>query len=218
MYVFAFIALALQTAPERQLDLRYLDCVTLVENNAEIGRIAAQQWADAGGGAPAQHCLAIADLANDLPKLAAARLQTTADRADAGDDGERARIYSQAAEAWLIAEQPDEAEKAIDLAFGLAPDAVELLLIAAEIYEAQNRSQKVIDAVSAAETQGYGSVKGFVMRARAYYAFGDLYAAADDVVAALSSDPYNVDALVLRGNIQQAGIVIDVEYGDTLKK
>ena len=88
-------------APEEQLDPRYADCVQLLDADLDLGRVAAQQWVDEGGGAEARHCLAVADLKAGFPKLAALRLEQIAQRKDAGDDYVRARIYSQAAEAWL---------------------------------------------------------------------------------------------------------------------
>ena len=37
--------------------------------------------------------------------------------------------------------------------------------------------------------------------------------AADDVVAALTIDPYNIDALTMRGELRQAGVEIEAYYG-----
>src|SRR5690606_19581999 len=85
------------------LSPRYADCIQFVEADLDIGRIAAQQWVSEGGGSEARHCLAIADLKAGFPKLSALRLEEIAQRKDAGDDYVRARVLSQAAEAWLVA-------------------------------------------------------------------------------------------------------------------
>lgn len=191
---------------------RYQDCISLVEADIEIGRIAAQQWVSEGGGSNARHCLAIADLKAGFPKLAAVRLEEVAERKDAGDDYMRARLYSQAAEAWLEAEEPQLAEDALKKAFQLTPQAGELHLTAAHVYAAQERWQAVIDAVDKAEEADFASAKTYVFRGKAYASLGNYQTAAQDVVNALSIDPVNVDALVLRGELQQAGIVIDVFY------
>jgi tetratricopeptide (TPR) repeat protein len=193
---------------------RYDDCIALVEGNLEAGRIAAQQWVTEGGGANARHCLAVADLKAGFPKLAAARLEEIVERKDAGDDFVRARILAQAAEAWLIAKENDYAEKALLRALELVPDSGELQLTAAKVYSAQERWQDVIDAVDAAETAGFVSAETYVLRGKAYYAFANYETAARDVVNALTIDPVNVDALVLRGELQQTGVVIEVSYGD----
>ena len=191
---------------------RYDDCVALVAADLDLGRLAAQQWVDEGGGADARHCLAVADLQAGFPKLAAVRLQDIAERKDAGDDLIRARLLSQSAEAWLEAEDPDRALDALNAAFELAPEAGELHLTAARVFTAQENWQGVIDAVGAAESAGFPTAETYVMRGRAHQAFGAFETAAQDVVNALTLDPVNVNALVLRGELQQAGVVIDVFY------
>lgn len=192
---------------------RYVDCLTLIEADLELGRRAAQQWASEGGGAPAQHCLALADLAAGFSKLSAARLEDLANRDDAGDELVRARILAQAGEAWVRAGETRQAERALDAAFALAPEAGELHLTAARIYAEDEEWQRVERAVTAAEESGFVSSDAYVLRGRAFAALGDFRAAADDVVNALTLDPVNIDALTLRGEIQQTGINIEVLYG-----
>lgn len=192
------------------LSPRYVDCVELLNADLELGRIAAQQWVSEGGGAEARHCLSVADLKAGFPKLAALRLEEIAQRKDAGDDYVRARLLSQAAQAWLVAEEPAYAEAALDQALALVPDSPELYLTAAKVYGAQRRWQDVINAVNTAEEDGFVSAETFVLRGRARYEFGAYENAANDVVAALSLDPKFIDALVLRGDLAQAGMKIDV--------
>ncbi len=208
--VAALCAVAVSPGPAAGQESRYHDCVALVEADLELGRTAARQWVDAGGGATARHCLAVADLKAGFPKLAAIRLQEVAARPDAGDAYVRSRILSQAATAWLEAEEPALAEKALDEAFALTPEAGELHLVAARVYGAQERWTAVVRAVKAAEAAGFAAADTFVLRGRAYAALGAYQTAAQDVVNALSLDPVNVDALVLRGELQQTGVVIDV--------
>ena len=208
----ALFAAQAADAPQEQLDPRYADCIQFVEADLELGRIAAQQWVDEGGGAEARHCLAVADLKAGFPKLAALRLQEIAQRKDAGDDYVRARLYEQAAEAWLAAGENAYAEEALDQARALVPDSAELQLTAAKVYAAQNRWKDVVEAVTAAEQGGFVSAETYVLRGRGRYIVGAHELAAEDVVAALTIDPVNVDALVLRGDLAQAGITIDVFF------
>ena len=200
---------AVVTLPETS---RYQECVALVEEDIAAGRRAAQQWVSEGGGSDARHCLALADLNAGFPKLAAARLEEIAQRKDGGDDFVRARVLAQAAEAWLKAEEVDQAERAVLEALSLVPDAAELQLTAAQVFAARAQWQNVINAVDAAEEAGIVSAETFVLRGRAYYSFGNYETAANDVVSALSIAPTNIDALLLRGDLQQTGIVIDVFY------
>lgn len=199
-------------APDEASD-RYLDCLVLIEEDAENGRRAAQIWAEEGGGANAQHCLAMADLAVGFTKLGAARLEDITLRKDAGDDLVRARLLAQAAEAWLKAEETENAANAIAAAFELAPDAGELHLTAASVHSAKGQYTRVIAAIDAAEQAGFVSVEGFIQRGKAKLAIGNAEAAAQDVVNALTLDPFNIDALTLRGDVQRAGVPIEVSLG-----
>ncbi len=226
MFIAAVIALLTPEAPflpaylasEVSAGARHQECVRLVVDDLEEGRLGAQRWASEGGGAPAQHCLAIADLAAGFPKLAAIRLRDLSERADAGDETARARVLAEAALAWLDAGETAEADEAIRAAKALAPALAELDFVAAKIYAADNRWQAAADAVSAAEKRGVKASETFVIRARAYRALGRDADAADDVVGALTLDPLNIDALTLRGELQQAGVKIEAYYGDGAPK
>lgn len=193
---------------------RYADCVKLIADDLEIGRRAAEAWASEGGGAPALHCLAIADLAAGFPKLAALRLTGISERADAGDARARARLLAEAALAFLDAGDAQQAEESVTAAKALAPDLPELDFVAAKAYAAGGKWQAATDAVTAAEDAGLKAPEAYVIRARAHRALGKDFDAADDVVSALTLNPYDLDALVLRGELQQAGVEIEAYYGD----
>ncbi len=210
----AFLAALAAVAEADPGKTRYEECVALVADDIEAGRAHAQQWAMLGGGPDARHCLAVADLAAGFPALSAARLEDLAERNDAGDDFIRARLLAEAAEAWLEAGKIGAAERAIAAAFDIVPDAGELHLTAAKVFAAGKRWQKASASVTAAEKAGFVSADAYVIRGRALAALGDYEAAAQDVVNALSLNPSNVDALVLRGDIQQTGVVIEVFLGD----
>ena len=205
-----FILSVAASLQSESIGTRYDDCKALVIADIELGRRAAQQWVQEGGGWNARHCLALADLDAGYPKLAAVRLTEIAERKDAGDDYVRARLYLQASEAWLKAGETDGAEEALDAALTLVPDSGELQLLAAKVYGAQDDWQRVRNAVDKAEAEGFVSAPTYVLRGRAYYNFGAYEDAAYDVVNALNIDPTNVDALVLRGDIQLTGVTIDV--------
>ncbi len=204
-----FDALALESAVERD---RYLDCVALVDADTERGRAAAEKWTAEGGGVAAHHCRAVADLASGFPRLAAIRLMQIVERADAGDILTRARFLEQAALAFMEAEAPEHALEALNEARRLAPNSGELSLTAGVVYAANEMWQATVDAVTAAEEQGFRSPAAFVARGRAHMALAKNLRAAEDVVAALKMDPFDLDALVLRGELQQLGVEIDANY------
>ena len=194
------------------LGSRYQDCLELVDEDLEIGRIAAEQWASEGGGSAALHCLAVAELADNRPRLAAVRLMQIAERPDAGDGLIRARYLEQATRAWLEAEELDHALDTIRQAQVLAPNSGELSLTAGLVFAERRRWQSTINAIDAAEREGFVTADGYVARGKANKALSKNVDAANDVVAALSIDPFHLDALVLRGELQQLGVSIDANY------
>ena len=219
------IALALLLTPEAPLmpafldriestSARYADCVQAIAGDLQTGRRAAERWATDGGGAPALHCLAIADLAAGFPKLAAVRLTEISERSDAGDARARARLLAEAALAWLDAGDPPQAEQSIAAARRLAPALPELDFVAAKAFAAGGKWQEAADAVGAAEDAGLKTPEAYLIRARAFRALGKNEEAAEDVVAALTLDPYDIDALTMRGELRQAGIEIEAYYGE----
>ena len=208
----AFNPFVPSTTQSTPLSSRYQDCIAMLEEDVEIGRIAASQWVTGGGGAPAQHCLAIADLRAGFPKLAAVRLTELTERKDAGDGLIRARYLEQASMAWLEAEEPGQALDTIKQAQILAPNSGELSLTAGLIYAKNEQWQATINSIDAAQAQGFQSVASLIARGNAFKALTKYREAADDVVAALSIDPFHLDALVLRGELQQLGVAIEANY------
>lgn len=193
---------------------RYAECISLLETDLAAGRLFARQWVDNGGGARARYCLARADHLAGFPALAAARLEMIATRDDAGDNMEKARLLSAASLMWLEAGRTDTAGQALEKAFSLAPDSAELRPAAARIHAARGNWQSVIDAVDAAVEAGLATPDLFVLRGEARMIQADYRAAADDVIRALTLDPENIDALLLRGRVQQTGIAIGVSIED----
>ena len=202
------------TLPPETASERYVDCLALVEIDLKMGRQAAQDWVQQGGGANAHHCLAMADLAAGFHRLGATRLFDISERRDAGDDFVRARLLAQSAEAWLKAENSDAALEMLTLARELAPESGDLSYIAARIYAADEKWHQSIAEANDAIAKGFKDPEIYITRARGHIAHGDHLRAADDVVSALTIDAYNIDALTLRGEIQQAGIEIEVFYGE----
>jgi len=194
------------------VDEQYRDCISLIAEDVEMGREGARNWAAEGGGAPAIHCQAVADLAAGYPRLAAVRLTKLSERADAGDTAARARILAQAALAWLESAEPAFAIEAADKAVSLAPNVGELRFVAAKAHAAAGSWEAAAAAATAAEESGIATAETYLIRAQARRALGKNTPAAEDVIAALKIDPFNLDALVLRGELIQAGVYIRANY------
>ncbi len=199
-----------QSESDETVRSAYQDCVALIAEDVEIGRIAAQQWALEGGGAAARHCLAVADLAAGFPRLAAVRLTELAERMPPDDVTARARINAEAALAWIDAREPAMAADAAGRALQFGSHLADVQIVAAKAYAEAERWQDAADAVTAAEEDGAATPEAYLIRARARRALLKPHDAAIDVVAALKLDPTNVDALVLRGELIQSGVDITV--------
>lgn len=191
-------------------DADHAACAALARKDPTAAAEVARRWSDQGGGAPAAHCLALADLAAGRPRLAAIRLAELAERSDSGDALVRARLFGQAALAFVEAEDMAGAEAALLAASPLAPNSGEIDLYAARVHVAAGRYQAAIDAVDRAERLQLVSPAGYVARARARVALQQLSEAAQDVVEALKLDSLNIDALTLRGDLSQQGVEIAV--------
>src|SRR6185437_6477481 len=96
------------------------------ETNPQAALARAKQWSNSGGGFDADHCVAMAlydmkqyaEAARAFEKLA--RSMTNEGLTD------QARIFDQAGQAWLVAEQPRSAKSAFDAALRLTPNDPDL--------------------------------------------------------------------------------------------
>ena len=192
------------------VDPDYRTCVAHVEADPKAGRTHALRWISDGGGAPAIHCAAVADLALDQPRLAAARLAPLADRTALTDPSLAARLYLQTAQAWALGGKETLALQAIDSAYSMAPAAAEVDLEAAPIYAELGRWGLVKRALDKADREAPLGTDALVLRGRAKLELADPAGAADDTRAALNLQPDNIAGLVLRGELAQLGHVIEV--------
>src|SRR5256885_17081911 len=83
----------------------YESCVAVIDRNPTEAFDTALAWRDRGGGLPAEHCAALALIALDEAGEAASRLGTLASRNDAGNVSERAKLLTEAGNAWRSEER-----------------------------------------------------------------------------------------------------------------
>ncbi len=113
---------------------RYGNCLMTASRSPDKGINEALVWRGEGGGAPARHCEAVGLFNIGEYAESAARLELIAEDMRYGrdmplKDGKRvvgtslmlASIWTQAANAWLMADEITRAEAAIDQALSLAP-------------------------------------------------------------------------------------------------
>lgn len=192
------------------LDTDYQTCIRRIYSNPAYGRQMALRWVSDGGGDPAMHCAAVAELANDLPRVAGARLAHLAEK-NAHDPALSAKLYIQAAESFAAGESEKQATSMIKAAYAAVPSSSEIDLVAVRVYALAEEWGKVVSITNRLESAVGLTPNYKLLRGKALIQGGKFEQAVPDIFAALQADPMNVDALVLRGELAQQGFHIDVE-------
>lgn len=180
----------------------YADCVAAIDKKADDAFENAMIWRDHGGGIAAEHCAALALIALDEPGEAASRLDQLAQRGDAGSTTERAALLSQAGNAWLLANQAENAETAFSAALKLTPGDPDIWIDRSRARAMRQDWANAEADLSKSLTLGAKKPEAYVLRASARVAQGDQLGYQSDIGAALSVDPTFPDALVERGIIK----------------
>jgi tetratricopeptide (TPR) repeat protein len=180
----------------------YADCVAAIKKKADDAFENAMIWRDHGGGIAAEHCAALALIALDEPGEAASRLDSLAQRRDAGSAAERAALLSQSGNAWLLASQAENAETAFSAAIKLTPADSEIWIDRARARAARQDWVNAEADLTKALALGNKRPETYVLRASARVAEGNELGYQSDIGAALSIDPTFPDALVERGIIK----------------
>jgi regulator of sirC expression with transglutaminase-like and TPR domain len=196
------LAVRAQQATQRSTvlqDAAYQDCLAAVRKNPEDGFAHAQLWQATGGGLPAQHCAALALVELKHYGDAADRLEKLLPLAEKQAPHLTVAILDQAANAWLLAEQPQRARQLLDIALKAAPDTPDLLIDRAMASAALNdyaAARKDLDiALSADPTRE----DALALRAAARRQTGDMSGALEDAETALAIQPRLPEALLERG-------------------
>jgi tetratricopeptide (TPR) repeat protein len=187
----------------------YDRCMKLARDDAAAARKLAQNWQARGGGHPAEHCFAVALIGAGQYKEAASRLEALAQAMAQAPPALRAEALGQAAQAWLLAGQPERAYDADSAALKLAAGGPELLLDRAEAAGAAGWYDKALADLDQVLQADPGRVDALIYRAAANRALGRLDAGFDDISTALKLAPESVAALLERGNIRSARGDID---------
>jgi tetratricopeptide (TPR) repeat protein len=137
-------------------------------------------------------------------ELGARRMLTNAEFAVTASDATRAIMYGQAGDAFLMASLPDRALTAFQRGRDFAPLDAGLALGAADAAQAAGRWDVVEDAASAAIELNADEARAWRHRSEARLEAGDLDAAESDMEEARRLDPDDIEALLLRGRINEA--------------
>ena len=193
----AFAAVPGDTLPADPVS--YQACIAAIDKKADDAFEMALAWRAHGGGLPAEHCAALALIALDEPGEAASRLETIAQRMDAGTAAERASLLAQSGNAWLLANQSENAEAAFSAALKLTSGDAEIWTDRARARAARQDWANAETDLTAALSHDKSRPEIYVLRASARQAQGNLAGYKSDIDAALAIDPTFPDALAERG-------------------
>jgi tetratricopeptide (TPR) repeat protein len=181
---------------------QYDRCLALLPSDPEGAQEMAESWSTAGGGDAAEHCLAQARVALGDPDDGATMLEEVAGRLK-GNGAERAAVYDQAAQAWLVAGEPARAFAAASHAVELTPEMPDLRVDRAMAAEQLGRWAEAVDDLTQALAAEPRRPDALVLRSTAQRHLGQIDLAQADIDAALALDPGDSEALLERGILKQ---------------
>ncbi len=193
-----FAATALAADPAIVANDRYQQCVAMTKTNPQGAYYQALAWHSSGGGSGAEHCGALALVQLGRYTEAAPKLDALAQEAGV-QPSQRAQIYDQAGNSWLLAEDARRAEASFSNALGFAASDVDIHADRARA-RAMLKDWNGADAdLSAALSRDADRSDLLVLRASARHAAGRKQEARADIDKALDIFPGYGDALVERG-------------------
>lgn len=196
----------------------YDDCVKLVKSDPAKADAAAAKWAsDGNGGAAAQHCRALALLAEGLKQPAATLLTSIAARDRELPNQVRAEIMLEAGRIYLDLADLKAGHKAVDEAMKLAKDKRPVLVLSAQLKAAANDWQGAAADLSKALDKGKPDADILVLRASARLHMRDLVGARADLAWAEELAPKDPTLWLEKGNLAEAAGKRDAAQAAWLK-
>lgn len=183
-------------------DARHYDqCMKRVQQSPEDGFEDALQWRDLGGGAAAQHCVAVAMLKLGRPGEAAERLEQLALAMRFQPAALRARVLGQAGQAWLEAGDFVRANAVLSSAIDLNPGDPDLFVDRSEALAIAKNYWEAIDDLNRAIDISPRNAEAFAFRAAAYRFVDSIDLALEDANRAVTLDPTLPEGFLERGII-----------------
>lgn len=178
-------------------------CVAEAETDPQAALARAKQWSNQGGGFDADHCVAMALYDMKRYAEAAAAFEKLARGMVKASPADQARVYDQAGQARLVADQPRAAKTDFDAALRLTPDNPEMLIDRSEALAGEHKYWNAIDDLNRASDLAPNRADIYVYRAAAYRALDELQMARLDIDRYLRLAPNNPVGLLERGNIRR---------------
>jgi tetratricopeptide (TPR) repeat protein len=161
-------------------------------------------WRSQSGASFAEQCIALARIANGDVSDGARRLAALASAPDAGDIDQRALLLAKAANAWLMIEQYDPALRALNVALGLKPAEVDLLIDRARALAGLAQWPQAQADLTLALSKRPTDALILRLRAETHVQMKNYDAADLDIAQALQLAPREVDGYVMRGRALEA--------------
>jgi len=178
---------------------RYTECMDLARNEPLKALPMAEKWKADGGGLGARHCVAIAMF--ESGKFVPAATQLEAIERDMGTDrpGVRAELLAQAGQAWMEANQAENAAAVQSRALDLKPGDAELWIDRGLSFAAMRSWPRAISDFDRALRIQPDRVEILILRAAAWRNAGDPAKALADADRVLKRAPDHSEALLERG-------------------
>lgn len=182
---------------------RYESCMQQARETPDRGLATALAWEEQGGGLRARHCAAVAMVGQNRFAEAAPELEAIAGAMGGTDQADKVRLYRQAGQVWMMAEDIDRAIAAQTRGLELAPDDLELLVDRGLTLSYRKQYWEALDDFNAAHEQApeRADILTFMGTAYRYLETYDL--AMELITEALNLEPDNPDALLERGILRR---------------
>lgn len=202
----ALLALLLSTVPVLAAapptdKARYEQCLSQANLNPAIALATAGKWSAEKGGAPAEHCSAVALVSLKRYAEGAAKLDALGGAPGMG--ALRPQLFDQAGNAWMLAGEIGKAIGSFQSALALSANDPDLYGDLARAQAMQGDWPSVESDLNAALAIQPRRADLLVLRASARGAQNRFLDARKDVDAALQLSPRSLDALMERGSIKR---------------
>jgi tetratricopeptide (TPR) repeat protein len=185
-------------APTPNHARRYADCMQQARREPLKALPLAEKWKAEGGGLGARHCVAVAMFGSGKHVPAALQLEQIEREMGSDRPGLRAELLAQAGQAWMEANQAENAAAAQSRALELRPQDVELWIDRGLSFAAMQAWPRAIsDFDHAIELEPY-KVEIYVLRAAAWRNSGNPGRALADADRALTIAPDDPEILLER--------------------
>lgn len=201
--LFTAVPLSAQIIESIDHAQEYSACMSLARSVPEQAYESAQSWEKRGGGAAAQHCLAVSLLAMGQYQDAGQAFEALAEAMPAENAELRADVLAQAGQAWLLAGNTERAYAVQTTALTLHPNDAELLIDRAVTLATAENYWEAIDDLNKADELSPDRADILIFRASAYRYVEAFDLAQEDARRALELDPDNPEGLLERGILRR---------------